>query len=40
MKFNRGGATDNVTYIIYIFYTDINLMYDMKNKRFSSPYIH
>ncbi len=40
MKFNRGGATDIVIYIIYIFYTDINLMYNMKNKRFLSPYIH
>lgn len=40
LKFNRNGAPADVTYLFYLFYTDVNLMLDMKNKTFASPYIH
>ena len=39
LKFKTGGATADVTYFIYIFYTDVNQMLDMKTKQFSSPYL-
>ena len=39
LKFNRGGATADVTYLMYLFYTDVNLILDMKTKTFSSPYV-
>lgn len=37
MSFETGGATANVVYLIYIFYTDVNMMFDM-NTRQMSPY--
>ena len=34
LTFGAGGATDKVTYFIYVFYTDINMVLDLKNHRF------
>jgi len=39
VKFGTGGATDGVMYFFYLFYTDVNLMLDMKTKSFQSPYL-
>jgi hypothetical protein len=39
LKFGTGGATDGVTYFIYLFYSDVNQILDMKTKQFSSPYL-
>ena len=38
IKFGSGGASENVTYFFYLFYTDVNQMLDLKSKTFSSPY--
>jgi hypothetical protein len=37
LKFGTTGAPADLTYIVYIYYTDVNLMLDQKNKRFISP---
>ena len=38
LTFGSGGATDKTTYFIYIFYSDINMILDMKNQRFFPYY--
>ena len=30
IKFGTDGATSDVTYFVYIFYTDVNMLLDMK----------
>ena len=40
INFKAGGATTNVTYFFYLFYTDINMILDLKNKKFYSPYLN
>lgn len=39
VKFKAGGATADVNYMFYLFYTDVNLSYDAKNAIFSCPYL-
>jgi hypothetical protein len=38
LKFGANGAPADLIYIVYIFYTDVNVMLDQKNKRFISPH--
>lgn len=38
LQFSHGGATADVSYLIYIFYTDANVIFDMKTKTFSPMY--
>lgn len=38
MSFNTGGATANVTYLIYIFYSDVNMVFDMNTRQFYQYY--
>ena len=38
LKFGNNGAPADLIYIVYIYYTDVNLMLDQKNKRFISPH--
>jgi hypothetical protein len=38
LNFGTGGATTGVNYFIYIFYTDVNIVLDMKNLRFKPQY--
>jgi hypothetical protein len=38
-KFGQGGATENVTYVHYLFYSDVNVIFDPVAKQFISPYI-
>ena len=40
VEFKAAGATANVTYFFYIFFTDTNMILDMKTKTFHSPYIN
>ena len=40
INFKTGGATANMTYFFYLFYTDINMILDLKNKKFYSPYLN
>ena len=40
VNFKTGGATANVTYFFYLFYTDINMVLDLKNNKFYSPYLN
>ena len=40
VNFKTGGAAANVTYFFYLFYTDINMVLDLKNKKFYSPYLN
>jgi hypothetical protein len=40
VNFKTGGATANVTYFFYLFYTDTNMILDLKNKKFYSPYLN
>lgn len=39
LKFQNGGATPDTTYIFYMFFTDTNIVLDMKTKTFYSPYL-
>ena len=39
VEFKAAGATADVTYFFYIFFTDTNMILDMKTKTFYSPYI-
>ena len=39
-KFNRSNSAANSSYIIYACYTDVNIVYDHKNRVFFSPYLH
>ena len=39
LKFHNGGATQDVTYFFYAFFTDTNMVLDMKTKKFYSPYL-
>lgn len=38
ISFNDGGATGNVTYMIYIFYSDVNMVFDMGSRQFYQYY--
>ena len=38
LSFNSGGATANVTYLLYIFYSDINMVFDMNTRQFYQYY--
>lgn len=38
LKFGTNGAQADLIYIVYIYYTDVNLTLDQKNKRFISPH--
>lgn len=38
LKFGTNGAPADLIYIVYIYYTDVNLTLDQKNKRFISPH--
>lgn len=38
ISFGVGGATANVTYLIYIFYTDVNMVFDMSTRQFHQYY--
>ena len=40
ITFKTGGAVAGVTYFFYLFYTDINMIFDLKNKKFYSPYLN
>lgn len=38
MNFREGGATNGVVYLIYIFYTDVSIVFDMKTRQFNALY--
>lgn len=38
LNFGLGGATNGAVYLIYIFYTDVNIVFDMKAKQFKTVY--
>lgn len=38
LRFGDDGATENVTYMAYVFYTDVNILYDIKKKTFETIY--
>lgn len=38
INFNSGGATANVSYLIYIFYSDISMVFDMNTRQFYQYY--
>ena len=38
IAFNEGGATANVTYMVYIFYSDVNMVFDMSTRQFNQYY--
>ena len=38
-KFTDANSPANVIYVIYAIYTDVNVIYDPKNRHFSSPYL-
>lgn len=38
MSFNTGGATANVAYLIYIFYSDVSMVFDMNTRQFYQYY--
>lgn len=38
LKFGDGGAPQDMMYIVYVYYTDVNIMLDMKTKRFYAAY--
>ena len=38
LKFGREGAPADLIYVVYIYYTDVNMMLDLRNKRFSCAY--
>lgn len=37
-NFKTGGATNDAVYLIYIFYTDANVLFDMKTRQFTTLY--
>jgi hypothetical protein len=37
-NFSTGGATNDAIYLIYIFYTDVSVIFDVKNKQFKTVY--
>jgi hypothetical protein len=37
-NFSTGGATSDVIYLIYVFYTDASILFDVKNKEFKTIY--
>jgi len=39
LTFGTNGATADVMYLIYLYYTDNNLVFDAKNRAFYSPYL-
>jgi len=39
IKFNASNSPSDVVYVIYAIYTDVNVIYDPRNKHFSSPYL-
>ena len=38
LSFSHGGATDNVTYLFYVFLSDVNLLFDMRSRTFVPMY--
>lgn len=38
IRFKNGGAPNSVTFMVYMFYTDANLLYDVKKKKFTNIY--
>ena len=38
LKFGQGGSTADVTYFVYIYYSDVNMILDVKGKRFFPMY--
>lgn len=38
LKFADGGVPQDLVYVVYIYYTDVNIMLDMKTKRFAAAY--
>lgn len=38
LSFKTGGAASGVVYLIYIFYTDVSIAFDMKSKQFNTLY--
>jgi hypothetical protein len=38
ISFNPGGATANVAYLMYIFYSDVNMVFDMNTRQFYQYY--
>ena len=38
IAFNEGGATASVTYMVYIFYSDVNMVFDMNLRQFHQYY--
>lgn len=38
IAFNEGGATAGVTYMVYIFYSDVNMVFDMSSRQFYQYY--
>ena len=38
LSFNQNGSADSAQYFIYLSYTDVNLVLDMKRKKFLSPF--
>jgi len=38
ISFGSGGATANVSYLFYIFYTDVNMVFDMATRQFYPQY--
>ena len=38
IKFGGTGATQDVTYVIYLFYTDCNMTLDLRTRKFSPYY--
>lgn len=37
-NFKTGGATSDVIYLVYIFYTDVAILFDMKTRQFKTVY--
>ena len=38
-KFTDANSPANVIFVIFAIFTDVNVVYDPKNKHFSSPYL-
>jgi hypothetical protein len=38
IAFNTGGAVNGVTYLLYIFYSDVNMVFDMNTRQFNQYY--
>lgn len=37
-NFTTGGATNDAIYLVYVFYTDASILFDVKNKQFKTLY--